>query len=92
MPKDRAKGARAEVKRLLSARVVTEIAYIEWLANADMVKKSNGKWRMCIDFMELNKTYTKNEFLLPKTASLVDEAVTSEMISLLYLYSRHHQI
>lgn len=92
MPEDRAKGDRAEVKRLLSARVVIEIAYIEWLANTDMVKKSNGKWQMCIDFMELNKTYPKNEFPLPKIVSLVDEVAVSEMISLLDLYSRHHQI
>jgi hypothetical protein len=92
MREHRAKGARGEVKRLLSARVVTKINYIEWLANTDMVHKSNGKWQMCIDFMELNKTYPKNEFPLPKTASLVDEAVTSEIISLLDLHSRHHQI
>jgi hypothetical protein len=43
MSKDRAEGAKAEVKTLLSARVIREVAYPKWLANTVMVKKSNGK-------------------------------------------------
>jgi hypothetical protein len=34
------------VKRLLSAGVIREVKYPEWLANTVMVKKANGKWRM----------------------------------------------
>ena len=43
------------MKRLLSAGVIREVKYPEWLANTVMVKKANGKWRMCIDFTDLNK-------------------------------------
>jgi hypothetical protein len=43
MSEDNAEGAKAEVKRLLSAGVVWEVAYPEWLANIVMVKKSNSK-------------------------------------------------
>jgi hypothetical protein len=46
MSKDKAEGARNEVKRLLSAGVIIEVTYLEWLANTVMVKKTNGKWRM----------------------------------------------
>jgi hypothetical protein len=55
MPVDKAEGTKAEVKRLLSAGVIKEVAYLEWLVNIVMVKKSNGKWRICIDFIDLNK-------------------------------------
>jgi hypothetical protein len=55
MSEDKAEGARNEVKRLLSAGVIREVTYPEWLANTIMVKKANGKWRMCIDFIDLNK-------------------------------------
>jgi hypothetical protein len=55
MSEDKAEGARNEVKRLLSAGVIREVTYQEWLANTIMVKKANGKWRMCIDFIDLNK-------------------------------------
>jgi hypothetical protein len=43
MSDDKAKGARNEVKRLLSAGVIREVTYPEWLANTEMVKKTNGK-------------------------------------------------
>jgi hypothetical protein len=55
MSVDKAKGAKAEVKRFLRAGVIREVTYPDWLANTLMVKKANRKWRMCIDFTYLNK-------------------------------------
>jgi hypothetical protein len=83
MSDDKAEGARNEVKRLLSARVIREVTYPEWLANIVMVKKANGKWRMCIDFTYLNKACPKDEFPLPRIESLVDAITTSELRSIL---------
>jgi hypothetical protein len=80
MSDDKAEGARNEVKRLLSIRVIREVKYPEWLANTVMVKKANGKWRMCIDFTDLNKACPKDEFPLPRIDSLVDAAASSELM------------
>jgi hypothetical protein len=80
MSEDKAEGARNEVKRLLSAGVIREVTYPEWLANTVMVKKANGKWRMCI------------EFPLPRIDSLVDATASSELMSLLDCYLGYHQI
>jgi hypothetical protein len=92
MSDDKAEGAQNEVKRLLSADVIREVTYPEWLANTVMVKKANEKWRMCIDFTDLNKACLKDEFPLPRIDSLVDAAATSELMSLLDCYSGYHQI
>jgi hypothetical protein len=92
MSDDKAEGARNEVKRLLSAGVIREVKYPEWLANTVMVKKANGKWRMCIDFTDLNKACPKDEFPLPRIDSLVDATASSELMSLLDCYSGCHQI
>jgi hypothetical protein len=92
MSEDKAEGARNEVKRLLSADVIREVTYPEWLANTVMVKKANGKWRMCIDFTDLNKACPKDEFPLPRIDSLVDATASSEFMSLLDSYSIYHQI
>jgi hypothetical protein len=59
MSDNKVEGARNEVKRLLSAGVIREVKYPEWLANTVIVKKANGKWRMCIDFTDLNKACPK---------------------------------
>jgi hypothetical protein len=88
----KAEGAKVEVKRLLSARVIRQVAYLEWLANTVMVKKSNGKWRMFIDFTNLNKACPKDGFPLPRIDSLVDAAATLELMSLLDCYLGYHQI
>jgi hypothetical protein len=92
MSDDKAEVAKNEVKRLLSARVIREVTYLEWLANTVMVRKANGKWRMCIDFTDLNKACLKDEFPLPRIDSLVDATATSELMSLLDCYSGYHQI
>jgi hypothetical protein len=92
MSEDKAEGAQNEVKRLLSAGVIREVTYLEWLANTVMVKKANGKWRMCIDFTNLNKACPKDEFPLPRIDSLVDEVASSKLMSLLDCYLGYHQI
>jgi hypothetical protein len=92
MSDDKVEGARNEVKGLPSARVIIEVTYPEWLANTVMVKKVNGKWRICIDFTDPNKACPKDEFPLPRIDSFVDAAATSELMSLLDCYSGYHQI
>jgi hypothetical protein len=79
MSDDKAEGARNKVKRLLSAGIIREVTYPEWLANTVMVKKANGKWRMCIHFTDLNKACPKDEFPLPRIDSLVDAAIHVQM-------------
>ena len=46
--------------------------YSDWLANIVMVKKVYGKWRMCVDFMDLNRTCPKDNYPLPQINILVD--------------------
>jgi len=61
-----------EVNKLLSAGFIREVYYPDWLANVFLVKKANGKWRMCMDFTDLNKTCPKHSFSLPRIDQLVD--------------------
>ena len=52
---ERNKAVIEEVEKLLEANFIREVFYPNQLANVVMVKKSNGKWKMCVDFTNLNK-------------------------------------
>jgi len=56
---------KEETQKMLNAGHIKEIQYPEWLANVVLVKKANGKWRMCVDFTDLNKACPKG--LVPIT-------------------------
>ena len=52
--KEYVKAVKLEIQRLKEVGVIEEIYFPEWLANTMVVKKKNGKWRVCVDFMDLN--------------------------------------
>jgi hypothetical protein len=47
---------------------------------------------MCVDFTDLNKACKKDDFPLERVDKIVDDAANSEMLSLLDMFSRYHQI
>ena len=66
---------------MLEADFIQEVYYPYWLANVIMVKKANGKWRMCIDFMDLNKACPKNNYPLLRIDTLVDSTARHQLLS-----------
>ncbi|CAA3002317.1 Hypothetical predicted protein, partial [Olea europaea subsp. europaea] len=52
-----------------------------WVSNSVLVKKYNGKWRVCINFTNLNKACPKDSFPLPRIDQLVDSTVGHELLS-----------
>jgi hypothetical protein len=81
-----------EVHRLLAVGFIKEVFHPEWLANPMLVKKKNGKWRMCVDYTSLNKACPKHPFPLPHIDQIVDSTVGCELLSFLDAYSGYHQI
>jgi len=57
-----------------------------------LVKKDNERWRMCIDFTNLNKACPKDSNPLPNIDSLVDNASGCRLLSFLDAFSVHNQI
>jgi hypothetical protein len=81
-----------EVEKLLKAGFIREVDYPEWLANVVLVKKSNGKWKMCVDFTDLNKACPKDSFPLPRIDLLVDSTAGHELLSFMDAFSGYNQI
>ncbi|GMH29943.1 hypothetical protein Nepgr_031786 [Nepenthes gracilis] len=81
-----------EVKKLLDARFVREVQYLDWLANVVIVKKNSMKWRMCIDFTDLNNACPKDSFPLPRIDKFVDSTFGHKLLSFIDAYSGYNQI
>ena len=79
---ERQKAINEEVGKLLHAGAIREVEYPELLANVVLVKKENGKWRLCIDFTDINKACTKDSFPLPRIDLIVDATAGHELLSL----------
>ena len=57
-----------------------------------MVRKANGKWRMCIDFTDLNKACPKDSYPLPRIDTLVDSTARNQLLSFMDAFSSNNQI
>ena len=66
--------------------------YPEWLANVVLVKKANDKWRLCIDFTDINRACPKDSFPLPRIDLIVDATTDHELLSFMDAFSGYNQI
>ena len=88
----RNKAVMDEVNKLLVANFIKEVYYPEWLAKVIMVKKANGKWRMCVDFTDLNNTCPKDSFPLPRIDQLVDSTAGHKLLTFMDGFFGYNQI
>ena len=79
---ERDNAIKEEVQKLIIAKFIREVYYPDWLANVVMVKKANGKWRMCVDFTDLNKACPKDSYPLPRIDQLVDSTAGHKHLAL----------
>ncbi|GKV40900.1 hypothetical protein SLEP1_g48494 [Rubroshorea leprosula] len=80
-----------EIQKLLQAGFIRRVEYSEWVSNPVLVKKPNGKWRMCIDFTNLNDACPKDPHPLPNVEKIVERAARHERMSFLDASSGYHQ-
>ncbi|CAE5959424.1 unnamed protein product [Arabidopsis arenosa] len=89
---DRAQAVNDEVDKLLKIGSIREVKYPDWLANPVVVKKKNGKWRVCVDFTDINKACPKDSFPLPYIDRLVESTAGNELLTFMDAFSGYNQI
>ena len=89
---ERDSAIKDEVQKLIAAKFIREVYYLDWLANVVMVKKANGKWRMCVDFTNLNKACPKDSYPLLCIDQLVDSTNGHKLLSFMDTFSGYNQI
>ncbi|KAL0312818.1 UNVERIFIED_CONTAM: Transposon Ty3-G Gag-Pol polyprotein [Sesamum radiatum] len=89
---ERSRAIKEEVGKLLKINYIRPVQYPEWLANVVLVPKANGKWRMCVDFTDLNKACPKDSYPLPRIDALIDSTSGCELMSFLDAFQGYNQI
>ena len=89
---ERKKAINEVVGKLHQAGAIREVEYPKWLANVVLVKKANGKWRLCIEFTDINKACPKDNFPLPRIDLIVDATTGHELLSFMDVFSGNNQI
>ena len=89
---ERDNAIKEEVQKLTVAKFIQEVYYLDWLANVVMVKKANSKWRICMNFTDLNKACPKDSYLLPRIDQLVDSTASHRLLSFMDAFFGYNQI
>ena len=81
-----------EVNKFLQAKAIREVEYPNWLADVVLVKKANEKWRLCVDFNDVNRACPKDRFPLPRIDLIVDATASHELLSYMDAFSGYNHI
>ncbi|XP_016195908.1 uncharacterized protein LOC107636953 [Arachis ipaensis] len=92
MSDDRAAEVKEQMASLLQAGFIQDLTYSTWLLNVVLVRNPNRKWRMCMDYSDLNIAYPKDSFPLPSIDNLVDSTSRYKYLSFMDAYSGYNQI
>ncbi|XP_072077866.1 uncharacterized protein [Arachis hypogaea] len=69
MSQERANKVAKQTASLLEIGFIREIDYSTWFSNIVLVKKANERWRICVDYSNLNKECPKDFFPLTQHKS-----------------------
>ncbi|GKB94777.1 hypothetical protein Tco_0980914 [Tanacetum coccineum] len=92
MAPERSAAAAKEVEELKRAGIHKETRYQTWVANTIMEKKTDGSWRICVDFTDINKACPKDCYSLPEIDWKVDSISDFKLKCFLDAYKGYHQI
>jgi hypothetical protein len=80
-----------EVK-LLDAQIIMTLRYSEWVANLVPVRKKSGEIRLCVDFINLNRSSMKDNYPLSKMEHILQRVTGASRISMIDGFSSYNQI
>jgi hypothetical protein len=81
-----------EVKKLLDAQIIVPLRYSEWVSNLVLVINKSIEIRLCVNFINLNRSSKKDNYLLPKMEHILQRVTSASRISMIDGFSGYNQI
>jgi hypothetical protein len=70
-----------EIEKMLEAGFIRPCRYVELISNIVPVQKKDGRWRVCVDFKDLNRSTLKDEYPMPIAETLINAAASNKILS-----------
>jgi hypothetical protein len=83
---------KEELQKLLDVNFIYPISDSKWVSPLVVVPKKENKWRICVDYRELNKATLKDYFPLPFIDQVLDTLAGKKYFSFLDGFSGYNQI
>ena len=83
---------KAELERLLKAGFIRPVEITDWMSPMILVRKKNGKLRICVDYRKLNASTQKDHFHLPFISLLLEEVGGHACYTFIDGYAGYNQI
>jgi hypothetical protein len=72
---------KKEIEKMLEAGFIRPCRYAEWISSIVPVQKKDGRWRVYMDFMDLNRATPKDEYPMPIEEMLINAAAGNKILS-----------
>ena len=83
---------KEKVTNQLKVAFIKPVHQAKWIGNVMPISKKDGKVRICVDFRDLNKACPNDDFPLPHIDVLVDNTVTSALMSFMDGFLGYNQM
>ncbi|KAK1653827.1 hypothetical protein QYE76_071632 [Lolium multiflorum] len=83
---------KKEIQKMLDAGFIRPCRYVEWISNVVPVEKRDGRWRVAIDFRNLNSATPKDEYPMPVAETLINAAAGHKVLSFMDGNAGYNQI
>jgi hypothetical protein len=84
--------AKKEIEKMLEVGFIRPFRYVEWISSIIPVQKKDGRWRVCVDFRNLNRATPKDEYPMPVAETLINAAASKKILSFMDGSASYNQI
>jgi hypothetical protein len=83
---------KKEIEKMLEVGFIRLCRYAEWISSIVPVQKNDGRWRVCVDFRDLNRATPKDEYPMPVAKMLINVAASNKILSFMDGNAGYNQI
>jgi hypothetical protein len=83
---------KKEIEKMLEAGFIRPCRYAESISIIVPIQKNDGRWRVCVDFKDLNRATSKDEYPMPIAEMLINTTAGNKILSFMDGNADYNQI